>query len=113
MPVAEKKYKLTAPVLASLNFAGQGDYKFRVGFTQQESPLVICNAAECPVITADGSTVMSTTNEWAQKFLEEQIIPRGISVDGVNFYGTPAGALAMEETTDPATLDLDTIFPTV
>jgi len=114
MPVPEKKYKLVAAVVASKNYTDNGSqYKFKVGFTKQESPLILCAAPECPTITSDALTVMSTTNEWAQKCLEEMIIPHGISVDGVNYYGTPSGALVLEETTDPANLDLDSIFPTV
>lgn len=111
--MARKKYKLTAPVIASQNYVALGNqYEFRVGFEKDGLPLTICSEAECPLITADATTVMGTDNGWAQKFLGEQLIPAGLLFNGVNYYGTPAGAMALEETTDPETLDLDAIFPT-
>ncbi len=54
--------------------------------------------------------MLGTTNEWAQKFMDVVTISRGITVNGINFFGT-VGALIFEETTDPVTIDLDSIFP--
>jgi hypothetical protein len=111
--MARKKYKLTASVIASPSYADQGNtYPFRVGFQKQLNPLILCGSDQCPLITIDATTVMGTDNPWAQRCLDEQLIPGGIFVNGVNFFGTPIGGMALEETTDAETLDLDTIFPT-
>jgi hypothetical protein len=109
---AEKRYRITAAVAASPNYAVDNDYKFKTGFAWTGAPpgtLVICQPKECPLIVCTSGDVMSTTNEWAQRFMAEAIVPKGLMVNGVNTMGTP-GAAVFEETLDAATIDLDPYF---
>jgi hypothetical protein len=108
--MAEKRYKITAAVAASPNYAALSQYTFRTGFEHGTgSPLQICQCARCPSITCDATDVLGTTNEWAQRCMEAAMIPKGLKVDGVDYMGTP-GAAVFEETTDPVTIDLDPFF---
>jgi len=110
--MAEKRYKLTSAVVASPSYVANGnEYQTRIGFQRGTAPpLVICNPKQCPLITCTGSDVLGTTNDWAQKFMDVVIIPKGMTVNGSPYFGTP-GVPIFEETSDPVTIDLDNIFP--
>ncbi len=111
--MAEKRYKITAAILASPQFAQASDYSFRTSFQQAAGAgeTRICQAKDCPLITCVGSDVLGTENVWAQKFMEAAMIPPvAINVDGSSWLGTP-GAAVFEITTDPVTIDLDSVFP--
>jgi hypothetical protein len=111
--MAEKRYKITAAVLASARFAQTANYTFATSFQQAAGAgeTRICQAKDCPAITCVGADVLGTENVWAQKFMEAAMIPPvAIKVDGSSWLGTP-GAAVFEITTDPVTIDLDSIFP--
>ena len=112
--MAEKRYKITAAIIASPQFADSANYSFRTSFGIADAPnVVICQVRDCPQITCVASDVLGTTNEWAQRFMEAAAIPTvPFKVDGADWLGTP-GAAVFEISTDPVTIDLDTIFPTV
>ena len=113
--MAEKRYKITAAVIASPNFAAMTNYKFRTSFGQTTGlpagEVRICQVRDCPEITCVASDVLGTLNEWAQRFMDAALItPVPINVNGSSWLGTP-GAAVFETTTDPVTIDLDAIFP--
>ena len=112
--MAEKRYKITAAVVASPQYVQAGQYQFCTSFQQAAGAgeVRIVQAGWCPGIVCTGSSVMGTTNVWAQKFMEAAEIPQvPFKVDGSSWLGTP-GAAVFEVTTDPVTIDLDAIFPT-
>jgi D-alanyl-D-alanine carboxypeptidase len=109
---AEKRYKLTAAVLASPEYAGRGNkYGFKVGYQKPNVPeTVVIPAKNGPMVdNITGASVLGTTNDWAQIFMDNQIIPKGLYVNGQPYFGTP-GQPVWETTTDPVTVDLDAIF---
>ncbi|RLE25308.1 MAG: hypothetical protein DRJ50_03160 [Actinobacteria bacterium] len=109
--MAEKRYKLTAAVVASPQYQQQNQYQFKVRFQLGVAPpLVVCDISRCPVIACTENDVLGTTNVWAQASMDEMIIAKSLIVNGVNHFGVP-GSLSWEETADPVTIDLDTIFP--
>ena len=112
--MAEKRYKITPAIVNSPHFQQAAQFTFRVGF-QDMSRLpatVYCPASRCPNISVDGSTVIGTTNEWAQSMIEQFRIPPGPVVNGQPYLGT-RGMPTFQTTTDPVTLDLDPIFDSV
>lgn len=109
--MAEKRYKLTAAISASPQYQQTNQYQFKVRFQLGTAPpTVVCDIAQCPLITCTDADVLGTTNVWAQRSMEEMIIPKSLKVNGVNHFGAP-GSYSWEETVDPVTIDLDTIFP--
>ena len=110
--MAEKRYKITSAVVASQSYASEGNqYSCRIGFDKVvDGVTVVCNPRHCPIITCDDTDVLGTTNEWAQRFMDTVTISPGITINGLNFFGVP-GSRIFEETSDPVTIDLDSIFP--
>lgn len=112
--MAEKRYKLTAAVVAAPQYSDMGNqYEFKTSFATQPvgGEVMICQVRDCPLITCTSADVLGTTNEWAQRFMEAaKIPPAPFKVNGTDYLGTP-GAAIFEITTDPVTIDLDAIFP--
>lgn len=109
--MAEKRYRLTAAAQASWWFSNPpvGVYQFRTGWTT-DAPgggIIMHNPAGCPVVDVQASDVIGTTNEGAQDCMEIHVVPKGIAPDA------EAGKPVFELTTDPVTIDLDSILPGV
>jgi hypothetical protein len=112
--MAEKRYKITAAVIASPQYVQASEYGFKTSFGNYTGlpagQVRVCQVGDCPLITCLSTDVLGTTNEWAQKFMEAAVIPASFNVNGSSWLGTP-GAAVFEITADPVTIDLDAIFP--
>lgn len=108
--MAIKKYRVT-PKAAP--FLRGGDFSFRVRFSQPQSGggIKILSKDKCPILTVKQQGVVQTSNEVAQRMIENFKVP---TITRRNNVGFEDGAI-FEEYSGPldADLNLDPIFESV
>lgn len=103
--MAAKRFKLTQEMIDSM-WTQNNSFSFKVGF---EKDGVIRSARSCAQITIADTDVVQTTNPYAQKYLTNFIISRGIRINGV----LPPEGMAFVDVTGSipvANVDLDPFF---
>src|SRR3989304_4650123 len=102
-----KRYRLTQETIDSW-YTQNGKFSFKVGY-DKDGGKKIYGPGLCKTITVQDTDVIQTTNDTAQKYLQNFRIPQGVSRDGVR---PPSGPVWLDVTaTQPtAKVDIDPYF---
>lgn len=108
----EKRYKLQTALAAPMARGANFQFKLAYGLAQADGSTRIVNtrSPNCPIITIGKTgTVVQTTNEIAQRMLENFIVPQKTKrgVGNAPPKRRPAGNLFVDVTSTVPTADVD------